>query len=62
MNNELVWLHLSDIHFHPKTAWRDNAIREELLDFLKDRFANGLPKPQLVFCTGDIAFGETSGA
>ena len=62
MNNELVWLHLSDIHFHPKTEWRDNAIRQELLDFLKDRFANGLPKPQLVFCTGDIAFGETSGA
>ena len=60
---ELVWLHLSDIHFHPKTEWRDSHIRKELLDFLRDGFQDGsLPRPHLVFCTGDIAFGETSGA
>lgn len=61
-NKELVWLHLSDIHFHPKTAWRDSVIRRELLDFLRGEFSSGLPRPQLVFCTGDIAFGEASGA
>lgn len=62
MKKELVWLHLSDIHFHPKTAWRDNIIRRELLTFLTRRFAGGLQKPDIIFCTGDIAFGETSGA
>lgn len=63
VGKELVWLHLSDIHFHPKTSWRDNHIRQELLDFLQEGFSNGsLPQPHLVFCTGDIAFGETSGA
>ncbi|WP_175846890.1 AAA family ATPase [Burkholderia arboris] len=61
-NNDLVWLHLSDIHFHPTTSWRDNATRRKLLDFLGEEFDNDLPRPQLVFCTGDIAFGETSGA
>jgi len=61
-SNELVWLHISDIHFHPKAAWRDNATRRKLLDFLRDEFAKELPRPHLVFCTGDIAFGETSGA
>ncbi|WP_222832458.1 metallophosphoesterase [Pseudomonas sp. SC3(2021)] len=62
MKKELVWLHLSDIHFHPKTAWRDNIIRRELLTFLSRRFVSGLQKPDIIFCTGDIAFGETSGA
>ncbi|MDP4567960.1 metallophosphoesterase [Pseudomonas sp. LPH60] len=60
---ELIWLHLSDIHFHPKTGWRDDHVRRELLDFLQAAFICGsLPRPHLVFCTGDIAFGETSGA
>lgn len=60
---ELVWLHLSDIHFHPKTGWRDGHARQELLEFLQEGFRNDtLPRPHLVFCTGDIAFGETSDA
>ncbi|RQP94652.1 hypothetical protein DF107_35125 [Burkholderia stagnalis] len=60
---ELVWLHLSDIHFHPKTDWRDSHVRQELLDFLQAGFSDGsLLRPHLAFCTGDIAFGETSGA
>lgn len=60
---ELVWLHLSDIHFHPKTSWRDSRVRQELLEFLQEGFSDGsLSRPHLVFCTGDIAFGETSGA
>ncbi|WP_313646041.1 AAA family ATPase [Pseudomonas sp.] len=60
---ELVWLHLSDIHFHPKTGWRDSHVRQELLDFLQEGFSDGsLSRPHLVFCTGDIAFGETNEA
>ena len=57
----LHWLHLSDIHFHPKDAWRDDRARQELLAFLQKRFDSGkLPRPDLIFCTGDIAFGETA--
>lgn len=63
VGNELVWLHISDIHFHPKTGWRDGHARQELLDFLQKGFRDGsLLRPHLIFCTGDIAFGETSGA
>ncbi|WP_338848326.1 metallophosphoesterase [Massilia sp. W12] len=56
----LHWLHLSDIHFHAKDAWRDARPRRELLSFLQKRFeAKKLPRPDLIFCTGDIAFGAT---
>lgn len=55
------WLHLSDIHFHGKDAWRDGRARSELLTYLQSMFENGeITRPDLVFCTGDIAFGETS--
>ena len=59
--NKLHWLHLSDIHFHKNTAWSDNHTHSRLLSFLERKFqANDLPKPQLIFCTGDIAFGQTA--
>ncbi len=54
------WLHLSDIHFHGKDAWRDGRVRDELLAYLQAMFDNNeIARPDLVFCTGDIAFGET---
>ncbi|MBP5066011.1 AAA family ATPase [Pseudomonas chlororaphis] len=59
-HHSLHWLHLSDIHFHKKTAWSDSHARRKLLEFLTRKFQDGkLPKPQLIFCTGDIAFGQT---
>ncbi len=60
MSNNLKWLHISDIHFHPKTEWRDNAARESLLKYLGNTFREDESlHPDLIFCTGDIAFGET---
>ncbi|MBI3230566.1 MAG: metallophosphoesterase, partial [Burkholderiales bacterium] len=57
---QLRWLHLSDIHFWGKNDWKDEAARRKLITLLKDKFADGsLPKPDLIFCTGDIAQGET---
>lgn len=54
------WLHLSDIHFHNKDAWRDERGRGELLAYLAEMFDSGeIARPDLIFCTGDIAFGET---
>lgn len=54
----LTWLHISDIHFKQASQWRDNPSRKALLQFLNENFKKGLPKPDLIFCTGDIAFGE----
>ncbi len=63
MGKTLTWLHLSDIHFHPKTEWRDSDSRTALLDHLTNIFAGDSSlRPDLVFCTGDIAFGETKSA
>ena len=57
---QVRWLHLSDIHFWGKNDWKDDAARRKLIAMLEKKFANGeLPKPDLIFCTGDIAQGET---
>ena len=59
----ITWLHLSDIHFHSKTEWRDNAVRGKLLDYLKDIYAKKPElKPDFIVCTGDIAYGEGGGS
>jgi hypothetical protein len=56
----LTWLHISDIHFLPKNEWRDSTARDSLVGYLKDMFhKDSSLRPDLVFCTGDIAFGET---
>lgn len=61
MRNTLTWLHISDIHFCSKTEWRDSVAREALLDYLKNIFnKNESLRPDIIFCTGDIAFGEMS--
>ena len=59
----LTWLHISDVHFQPKKDWRDIPARRSLLSFLRKQFADKkLPTPDLIFCTGDIAFGESAKA
>ncbi len=61
MKEKLTWLHISDIHFHPKTEWRDSAARQALLTYLDNIFRlDSSLRPDLIFCTGDIAFGETN--
>lgn len=61
MREKLTWLHISDIHFNPKTEWRDSGCRSTLLDHLKDIFkSDNSLRPDFIFCTGDIAFGEAS--
>lgn len=61
MREKLTWLHISDIHFQSKTEWRDSATRSALLTHLKSIVDEDPSlRPDLIFCTGDIAFGETS--
>lgn len=60
MDETLTWLHISDIHFYYKTEWRNSASRRELLNLLEKRFSeNDELWPDVIFCTGDIAFGES---
>lgn len=59
MEKTLSWLHISDVHFASATTWRDNTSRKTLLSYLTGLFKNnGIQKPDFIFCTGDIAFGE----
>lgn len=61
MPKTLKWLHLSDIHFNKKTKWRDDAVIVSLFNYLNDIFEKDASLyPDLIFCTGDIAFGETT--
>jgi ATP/maltotriose-dependent transcriptional regulator MalT/predicted phosphodiesterase len=63
MKNKLTWLHISDIHFHPNTEWRDSVTRDKLIDYIKTIFSeSNIESPDFIFCTGDIAFGETKEA
>ena len=59
----LSWLHLSDIHFLPKTSWKSVPARALLLEMLR-RMRDERPDrtPDLIFCTGDVAFGEATRA
>lgn len=59
MDSCLSWLHLSDLHFLDKHAWRDNRVLGDLIKDIQDRLTAGV-QIDLVFCTGDIGFGETS--
>jgi hypothetical protein len=58
MDATLTWLHVSDIHFCAKDAWRDSGARQSLIQFLRKEIGGTLPVPDVIFCTGDIAFGE----
>ena len=53
------WLHLSDVHLSPrKTGWDANRVLKSLRDdFRKMQAAHGF-QPDLIFFTGDLAFGE----
>ncbi|NOT87028.1 MAG: hypothetical protein HOP03_02480 [Lysobacter sp.] len=60
MRSALTWLHLSDIHFNLATEWSAENVRTSLIDYLDALFKGDESLyPDLVFCTGDIAYGET---
>lgn len=59
MAKSLGWLHLSDLHFLSANDWRDSAVLRNLKSDISSQKREGLAI-DLVFCTGDIGFGETS--
>jgi predicted MPP superfamily phosphohydrolase len=55
----ITWLHLSDMHRHPWRNWASNRVLDELvLDLQALERDQGL-RPDLIFFTGDAAFGHT---
>lgn len=59
MNKTLTWLHLSDLHLcSAKSGWKANDIIKKLKDDLKEMLHNYDLKPDFLFLTGDLAFGE----
>ncbi|CAG1021851.1 hypothetical protein MTYM_01293 [Methylococcales bacterium] len=57
-NNSIVWLHLSDLHLcKPKTGWDCRQVLTFLTkDLQRLEELQGL-RPDMVFFTGDAAFG-----
>jgi predicted MPP superfamily phosphohydrolase len=54
----LTWLHLSDVHFgHPNVehGFNRKIVTQHLNEDIKILLGHGVPRPQFVFLTGDIA-------
>ncbi len=59
--NTITWLHLSDLHYcEPETGWDAEEIREKLIDDLKGMEKSHRLSPDLIFFTGDLAFGNVN--
>jgi Leucine-rich repeat (LRR) protein/predicted MPP superfamily phosphohydrolase len=58
MSQTLTWLHLSDLHAcKPRTGWDAKRVTETLCADLRKMQKGGL-RPDLIFFTGDAAFGH----
>jgi predicted MPP superfamily phosphohydrolase len=59
MEDTLTWLHLSDLHCCPgRTDWDADRVLRTLRIDLEDLAARQRLRPNLIFFTGDAAFGE----
>ncbi len=58
-SKSIVWLHLSDLHLcKPKTGWDAHRVMKPLIRDLKRMENDHGLLPQLMFFTGDAAFGN----
>ena len=59
MSQHLTWLHLSDLHAcDPNTGWDAKRVTDTLLADLKRMQKDHGLRPDLIFFTGDAAFGH----
>jgi predicted MPP superfamily phosphohydrolase len=59
MNNTLTWLHLSDLHLcSDRTGWKANKVIDTLKQDLLEMKQQQQLKPDLLFFTGDLAYGQ----
>jgi 3',5'-cyclic AMP phosphodiesterase CpdA len=57
MNRSITWLHLSDLHARLQDDWDSRQIADTLVKDLKSLQKDYGLRPDLVFFTGDAAFG-----
>lgn len=54
----ITWVHLSDLHTcKPRTGWDEHRVLDPLVQDLQEMQGKGL-HPDLLFFTGDLAFGQ----
>jgi predicted MPP superfamily phosphohydrolase len=58
MSRTITWLHLSDLHAGNPTNWEAPQVTDTLLDDLQRLRVSYNLKPDLIFFTGDVAFGQ----
>lgn len=58
MSRQLCWLHLSDLHVSPRNEHDAVHVRQELLKDLRRLKQEKRLRPDLIFFTGDLAFGH----
>ena len=58
MARKITWLHLSDLHAGSPDHWDAEPILEKLIQDLKKLTQSSGLTPDLMFFTGDVAFGE----
>ncbi len=59
MKRTLTWLHISDLHFcEPRHGWDANRVIEALNNDFRYMVAEHGLMPDLIFFTGDAAFGQ----
>src|SRR5689334_708861 len=61
--HDLVWLHISDLHIEPThKAWDYTPVLDSLAEDLRRQYLDHQIRPDLIFITGDLAFGELPGS
>lgn len=61
MKKEITWLHFSDIHVcNPRTSWDYEQVLNSFISDLKRMEKQYQLRPDLIFFTGDAAFGQIS--
>ena len=59
-SRQISWIHISDIHFRSSDQWRDSPTRDSLIECISTHIRyDFISRPDLVFCTGDVGFGES---
>lgn len=61
MKRIITWLHISDLHARLRSDWDSRQITESLVNDLKLLQKENAIRPDLLFFTGDIAFGSANG-